>query len=78
MANKIRRLLIGKEIKEQHVYFVGGKQNVYIDNAKKEIEIFSIDEVENGYIVNVKFNGEIQEWKRLPKNDVTTLEFYLD
>lgn len=78
MANKIRRLLIGKEIKEQHVYFVGGKQNVYIEGEKIPIEIESINEQEKNYLVNVKFNGEIQEWKLIPKSDSVTVEFFLD
>lgn len=78
MANKIRRLLIGKEVKEQFSYNVGGEQNIYIDKKPIKITIYSIEELENHYLVNVKFNDEIQEWKKLPKNDITTIEYFLD
>lgn len=78
MANKIRRLLIGKEVKEQFSYNVGGEQNVFIDNKPVKIMIHSIDETEKHYVVSVKFNDEIHEWKKLPKNDITTIEYQLD
>jgi len=78
MANKIRRLLIGKEVKEQFSYNVGGEQNIYIDKKPIKIVIHSIDELENHYLVNVKFNDEVQEWKKIPKNDISTTEFFLD
>lgn len=78
MANKIRRLLIGKEVKEQFSYNIGGEQNVFIDKKPIKIIIHSIDELEKHFVINVKFNDEIQEWKKLPKNDITTIEFFLD
>lgn len=78
MANKIRRLLIGKEVKEQFSYNVGGEQNIFIDKKPIKILIHSIEELENHFVVNVKFNDEIQEWKKLPKNDSVTVEFQLD
>lgn len=78
MANKIRRLLIGKEVKEQFSYNVGGEQNIFIDKKPIKILIHSIEETENHFVVNVKFNDEIQEWKKLPKNDSVTVEFQLD
>lgn len=78
MANKIRRLLIGAEIKEQFSYNVGGEQNIFINNKPIKIVIHSIDELEKHFVVNVKFNDEIQEWKKLPKNNITSQEFFLD
>ena len=78
MPNKIRRLLIGAEIKNQHVYFLDGVQKLRIDGKETNITICAIDETEKHYIVSVKFNGEIQEWKKIPKNDITTAEYVLD
>lgn len=78
MANKIRRLLIGKEVKEQFSYNVGGEQTIFIDKKPIKIIIHSIDELENHYLVNVKFNDEVQEWKKITKNDYLTVEYILD
>jgi len=78
MANKIRRLCIGAEVKEQHIYFVDGKQKVYIDGKETFITIHSIEELEKAFSINVLVNGEVQEWKRIPKNNITTVEFTLD
>jgi hypothetical protein len=78
MANKIRRLLIGAEVKQQFSYNVGGSQDVYIEGSPKKITIHSIDELEKYYIVNVGVGDEVQEWKKIPKNDITTVEYYID
>jgi hypothetical protein len=78
MANKIRRLLIGKEVKDQFSYNVGGEQNIYIDKKPIKIMIHSIEELEKHLVVNVKFNDEIQEWKKIAKNDCVTIEYFLD
>jgi len=78
MANSIRRLSIGKEVKEQFHFVVGGQQNVMIDGSVKKIAIHSIDENETNYSVNMKIDDEVQEWKRIPKNDITHVEFTLD
>lgn len=78
MANKIRRLCIGAEVKNQHIYFLDGVQKLRIDGKETNVTISAIDETEKHYIVSVKFNGEIQEWKKIPKNDITTIEYILD
>jgi hypothetical protein len=78
MANTIRRLCIGAEVKEQHIYFVGGQQKIFIDGKQSVITIHSIDELEKHYLVNVKFNDEVQEWKKIAKNEYLTVEYVLD
>ncbi len=78
MANKIRRLSIGAEITNQFHFIVGGQQNVTIDGEVKRIAIHSIDENETNYSVNMKIDDEVQEWKRVPKNNITHVEFTLD
>jgi|688.fasta_scaffold13440_3 hypothetical protein len=78
MANTIRRLCIGAEVKEQHIYFVGGQQKIFIDGKQSVITIHSIDELEKHYLINTKVGDEIQVWKKIPKNNITTEEYFID
>lgn len=78
MANKIRRLCIGAEVKTQHIYFVGGEQRVFVDGKETKMIIHSIDETEKHYLINTKINNEVQTWKKIPKNSITTEEFFID
>lgn len=78
MANKIRRLCIGAEPKNQFIYFVGGDFPLYIEGEKRIVTVESIEESEHHYFINIKTNGEIQLWKKIPKNNITSEEYLID
>jgi len=78
MENTIRRICIGADPKNQFVYFLGGEHKLLIDGKQRVVTVESIQATEKHYLVNVNTGGEIQLWKKLPKNDVTTEEFLLD
>lgn len=78
MENKIRKLSVGKEIKEQFHYILNGKFPVPINGELVQKTISSILENENSYDIYLKSGNEVQLWKTLPKNDVTAVEFVID
>jgi hypothetical protein len=78
MPNKIRRLLIGAEVKFQHAYVVGNPQDMYFKGVKKQAIIHSIEETKKHYIISIFINDEVQEWQKRPKNDITTVEYEIE
>ena len=75
MSNKIRRLSIGAEIKEQFHIGVGTNFPVFIEGKKQDRVVSNIEETENHFLVYSKCDGEIQLWKKIPKNNITTIEY---
>jgi hypothetical protein len=78
MENRIRKLSIGKEVKEQFHFILGSKFPVPIDGKMTDKTISHISENENSYDIYLKSGTEIQLWKTLPKNDITSVEFVVD
>ena len=78
MANTIRRLCVGLDPKNQFIYSIDGEFSVKIKDKQQRISISNIEESEKHFLVYVKVNDEVQLWKKLPKNDNTTIEFELD
>jgi len=81
MANKIRKLGIGKEVKERFFYIVDSPKPVFsITESNKKIDYFisEIFEAEDRYKIYVTKGDEIQHWKDEMKNDITHPEYYLD
>lgn len=78
MDNTIRRLCIGADPKNQFVYFIGGQHQLTIDDKRRTVEVVEIMESEKHFLIYINTGGETQLWKRLPKNDSTTVEFTID
>lgn len=78
MDNKIRKISIGKDIKEQFHYILNGKFPVPIDGKVVEKTISDFVENETSYDVYLRSGNEVQLWKTLPKNDITTVEYQID
>lgn len=78
MDNTIRRLCIGLDPKNQFVYFIGGEHKLMINQKQKVVTVTDIQEAEKHFLIYVNTGGEVQLWKKLPKNDVTTIEFFID
>jgi hypothetical protein len=81
MSNKIRKLSIGAEVKEQWHYIIGGEFPIPINGKDKPVEkrtLTNIQESENHYKLYIS-NGEAeQHWKDIPKNNITTPEYFID
>lgn len=78
LPNKIRRICIGVEPKNQFVYSVGGIFPLKIDQKTKEVKVENIEDSEKYFLIYVNTGGEVQLWKKIPKNEFTTVEFEID
>jgi len=78
MENTIRRICIGADPKNQFVYFLGGEHKLLIDGKQRTVTVKEIHETEDSYLIYVTTNSEVQLWKRLPKNNTTTIEYAID
>jgi hypothetical protein len=79
MSNKIRKISIGTELNSLMSYSLGSKHNFYVDGQKVVREIQNITETETAYLIYLLgTENEIQLWKKLPKNNSTTVEYVID
>jgi len=81
MANTIRRLCIGKEVKERFVYSIDSIKPIHQEYANgKTIGYYVCDIVEKDdrYEIYVKKGNEIQHWKDEMKNEFSHPEYQLD
>jgi hypothetical protein len=77
--NKIRRITVGLDMHNQMSYYLGSKHNFFIEKEKVTREIHNILEEEDHYLVYLLApNNEVQLWKKLPKNNLTTVEYVID
>lgn len=78
-SNKIRKISVGLDMNNQMSYFLGSKHTFYIDGQKATKEVQNILEKEEHYFIYVLGDdNEIQLWKKLPKNNLTTIEYVID
>jgi hypothetical protein len=78
-SNKIRRVSVGTDMNNQMSYFLGSKHSFFIDGAKTTREIQNILETEEHYFIYLLgHDNEVQLWKKLPKNNFTTVEYVID
>ncbi len=78
-SNKIRRVSVGTEMNNQMSYTVGGKHTFFVDGEKTAREVRNIQETEDAYLIYLLGNdNEVQLWKKLPKNNATTVEYVID
>jgi hypothetical protein len=81
MANKIRKLSIGSEIKERFHYIVEESKAVYnatINGKQDRFSLVAIEETENHFLLYLKSGDEVHLWKKEPKNEFTAIEYFLD
>jgi len=85
MANNIRKLGIGKEVKERFFYIVNSEKPVFSITEKGKKEDYFISEIfeaEDRYKIYVRKgnneSSEIQHWKDEMKNEISHPEYYLD
>jgi len=85
MANKIRKLGIGKEIKERFFYIVDSPKPIFstTEHGKRvDYYISEIVDTDDRYKIFVrkglKATDEVQEWKHEMKTDIVHPEFALD
>jgi hypothetical protein len=76
----IRKLSIGTNFKESMNYSVGTEHSIYMKGEVNPIRmaIHSIEETEKHYVVYIKNEDDVFQWKKIPKNDQTSVEFYID
>lgn len=76
----IRKITIGTNFREAMNYSVGTDHSIYLkgDTQPTKMTIHSIEETEKHFLVYVKNNDDVFYWKKLPKNDQTSVEFYID
>jgi len=88
MSNLIRRVVVfknfieklpsGQVIEKAMAYNVGSEMNIDIDGEQVKKKIYKIDETAKYLLVYLISNGEYQLWKKLPKNDMTSIEYVID
>lgn len=79
MSNKIRKISVGLDMKNQMSYSLGSKHGFTVDKERIAKEIVNIMEDEEHYLIYLLGeNNEVQLWKKLPKNNLTTVEFVID
>lgn len=77
--NKIRRVSVGLDMNNQMSYYLGSRHSFYIEGEKKTREINNIMETETHFLIYLEGeNNEIQLWKKIPKNNQTTVEYIID
>jgi hypothetical protein len=85
MANKIRKLGIGKEVKERFFYIVDSPRPIFSTTEEgKKVDYFisEIFEAEDRYKIyvrkGIKPTDEVQHWKDEMKTDIVHPEYQLD
>lgn len=78
-GNKIRKITVGTDMKNQMVYSIDTKRMFELEDKTKVFkEIKLISEEEEHYLIYIAEDREIQLWKKLPKNNLTTVEYVID
>jgi hypothetical protein len=78
-SSKIRRVTVGLDMNNQMSYLLGAKHSVFVEDKKELRKIQNIKETDNHFLIYLEGeNNEIQLWKKLPKNNMTTVEFIID
>lgn len=76
---KIRKLSIGAEVKQQFHYIVGGVFEIpNKDTTISKRTISDIVETEKNYQLYIATGAISQHWKDIPKNNITTPEYFID
>jgi hypothetical protein len=78
ITNKIRRITVGLDMKNQMSYYLKGRHTIPVEDQKVTKEITLILEEEKYYLIFLGEDHENQLWKRIPKNDLTTVEYVID
>ena len=80
MASNIRKVSVGTNFKESMNYSVGSHHNIYIKGQDKptNVQVCNIEETEKSYLIYVNNKDEVHQWKKIPKNDQTSIEYYID
>ncbi len=79
MSNKIRKLSIGADVKDQFHYVVGGVFKIPVsEGVFHHRPISHIIECEKHYQLHIGDGPVSQHWKDIPKNDITTPEYFID
>lgn len=79
MEDKIRKLSIGAEVKEQFHYVIGGEWKIpNSDGSTTRRHLCEIVESENHYKLYIANGALSQHWKDIPKNNITTPEYFID
>lgn len=81
MGQKIRKLSIGAEVKDRFHYVVNDERAVYPVTINGKLERFNLDQIierETHYQLWLKKDDEIFHWKDEPKNNIVSVEFFID
>lgn len=57
---------------------VGVEHTIYIDSQKIKRRICNIEETKNHVLIYLEDGSASQLWKKLPKNDQTSIEYKID
>ncbi len=78
-SNKIRSITVGTDMNSQMSYRIGTRHSFRIDGEIITREVINIKEIEDSYLIYLLGNdNEVQLWKKLPKNNATTVEYVID
>ncbi len=81
MANRIRKISIGAEVKERFHYIVDGEKPAYsvvVNGKLGQYTLAEIVEKEKHYELHLKVGDEVHFWKTEPKNEFVAVEFFID
>lgn len=79
MSNKIRKITVGLEMHNQMNYILDTMHNFTVEGEKQKRQIKNILEEDDSYLIYLLGeNNEVQLWKKIPKNDLTTVEYVID
>jgi hypothetical protein len=77
----IRKLSIGKDVRDAIHFVINAEKTVVLSNGKTDKRFINeIKETEFNYLIYVKSDetNEVQLWKKVPKNDFTHVEYIVD
>lgn len=88
MSNIVRKVVVAKSfieklpngqvIEKPMVYKVGSIVKLEVDGEMIEKRVHEITETEKHLLVYLSSNGEFQLWNKLPKNEMTSIEYVID
>lgn len=88
MENEIRKVSVaraitiedenGNLVEKSLNLIVGIEHTIYIDSERVKRRICNIEETEKHVLIYLEDGSASQLWKKLPKNDQTSIEYKID
>lgn len=77
--NKVRKVTVDYGRQNAMLYTVGNEHPIVVDKTPVRLVIASIEETEMTLLIYLKHSDDsVQLWKKIPKNEFTTVEYFID